>query len=175
MLRNITTTLSLSSFRSGLFVLAAMFALMSFSIGANVQAQHKTHSTKTDAAAAQTNDPVFRQYRGVSIGMTAAEVSQKLGEPKEKSDTQDFYVFSETEIAQFYYDATQKVRAISVDFMSGGNGAPTGKDVVGTDIEAGANGGLYKLVRYPKAGYWVSYSRTAGESPTITITMQKIE
>ena len=25
------------------------------------------------------------------------------------------------------------------------------------------------------AGYWVSYSRTAGKDPTITITMQKID
>jgi len=29
-------------------------------------------------------------------------------------------------------------------------------------------------VRYPKAGYWVSYNRTAGNSPMITITMQAI-
>jgi hypothetical protein len=29
-------------------------------------------------------------------------------------------------------------------------------------------------VRYPKEGYWVSYSRTAGDTPIISITIQKM-
>ena len=58
--------------------------------------------------------------------------------------------------------------------MNGGN-IPTCKDVLGADEQAKPDGSLYKMMRYPKAGYWVSYSRTAGNSPTITITMQKIE
>jgi hypothetical protein len=67
------------------------------------------------------------------------------------------------------------VSAISIDFMSGSNGIPTAKEVLGTDADAKADGSIYKLLRYTKAGYWVSYSRTAGSSPTTTITMQKIE
>ena len=59
--------------------------------------------------------------------------------------------------------------------MTGANGIPSPKDVLGTDADKKPDGSLYKLVRYPKAGYWVSYSRTAGDSPTITVTMQKIE
>jgi hypothetical protein len=47
--------------------------------------------------------------------------------------------------------------------------------VLGAEAGAKTDGSIYKLLRYPKAGYWVSYSRTAGSSPTTTITMQKID
>jgi len=33
---------------------------------------------------------------------------------------------------------------------------------------------MHKMIRFPKAGYWLSYSRTAGNSPLITITIKKI-
>jgi hypothetical protein len=58
--------------------------------------------------------------------------------------------------------------------MSGANQIPDPKNVVG-DLDVKADGSAYKLIRYPKAGYWVSYSRTAGKDPTTTITMQKID
>ena len=32
---------------------------------------------------------------------------------------------------------------------------------------------MYKMVSYPKAGYWVAYSRTAGDEPLTIITMQR--
>ena len=46
-------------------------------------------------AAAEDENPVFREYRGVQIGMTAEEARKKLGNPKDKGDEQDFYIFSE--------------------------------------------------------------------------------
>ena len=58
--------------------------------------------------------------------------------------------------------------------MSGANGVPTAKDVLGADAETKADGSIHKVMRFPKAGFWVSYSRTAGNEPTVTITMQKI-
>ena len=45
--------------------------------------------------------------------------------------------------------------------------------VIGTDIEARPDGSLYQMKTYPQAGYWVAYSRTAGDSPMVMITMQK--
>src|SRR5918997_1162852 len=48
------------------------------------------------------------------------------------------------------------------------------KSVIGTDIEPNAAGALYKLVTYPRAGYWVAYSRTTGDEPLTVITMQKV-
>jgi hypothetical protein len=47
--------------------------------------------------------------------------------------------------------------------------------VLGTEIEVKPDGSIYKLLRFPKAGYWVSYSRTAGDAPLITITMKKMD
>jgi hypothetical protein len=119
--------------------------------------------------------PVFQEYRGVQIGWVADDVRKKLGEPANKGDEQDFYLFGEKETAQILYDkATRKVTTISVDFMNGANGVITPQQVFGADIEAKPDGSKYKLVRYPKAGYWLSYSRTAGDTPIITVTITKI-
>ena len=122
-----------------------------------------------------TDQPLFSDFRGVRIGMGTDEARKKLGNPKDKGDEQDFYLFNDNQAVQVYYDKNRTVTAISIDFMSGANSIPAAKDVLGSDIDAKADGSGYKLVRYPKAGYWVSYSRTAGKDPTITITMQKIE
>ena len=114
------------------------------------------------------------QFRGVKIGMATEEARKKLGSPKEKSPEQDFYLFNDTEAVQIYYEKGA-VSAIAIDYMTGASGIPTPKAVLGAEAEAKADGSIHKVVRYPKAGYWVSYSRTAGAEPTITITMQKIQ
>ncbi len=36
-------------------------------------------------------------------------------------------------------------------------------EVLGVEIIPKKNGTIYKLIRYPDAGYWVAYSRTAGQ------------
>ena len=127
-------------------------------------------------AVQKPDDPVFSDFKGVRIGMLTDEARKKLGSPKDKSDEQDFYLFNDNQAVQVYYDkATKKVTAISIDFMNGANPVPTAREVIGSEIDSKADGSGYKLVRYPKAGYWVSYSRTSGKEPTITITMQKIE
>lgn len=113
------------------------------------------------------------QFRGVKIGMATDDARKKLGAPREKSPEQDFYLFNDNEAVQIYYDKGA-VSAISIDYMNGANSIPSAKDVLGADADAKADGSIHKVVRYPKAGYWVSYSRTAGNEPTITITMQKI-
>ena len=120
------------------------------------------------------NRPAFSDFKGVRIGMAAEESRKKLGNPRDKSPEQDFYVFNDNEAVQVFYDKAGAVSAISIDFMSGASGIPAAKEVLGTEADAKPDGSLYKLLRYPKAGYWVSYSRTAGNSPTTTITMQKI-
>jgi hypothetical protein len=123
---------------------------------------------------AAEEDPVFHDYRGVQIGWLADEVRKKLGSPANKGDEQDFYVFNEKEMAQILYDkATGKVTAISVDFMNGAREIITPQQVFGADLDAKPDGSKYRLVRYPKAGYWVSYNRTAGDTPIITVTIQK--
>ena len=132
-------------------------------------------SAQSTRKAPATEEPVFLDYRGVQIGWLADEVRKKLGAPVDKGDEQDLYVFNEKEMCSVIYDkATRKVTAISIDFMNGANSPITPEQVFGSDVETKSDGSKYKLVRYPKAGYWVSYSRTAGTTPMITITMQQI-
>jgi hypothetical protein len=120
--------------------------------------------------------PLFSDFKGVRIGMPTDEARKKLGSPKEKGDEQDYYLFNETQQVMVYYDKTTKtVTAISIDFMNGANQIPAPREIIGSELEAKSDGSGYKMVRYPKAGYWVAYSRTAGKAPTITITMQKID
>ena len=113
-------------------------------------------------------------YKSIEIGMTADEVRKKLGDPRDRSDAQDFFMFDNEESAQFIYDEGKKVRAIMVTFSEKLDEAPTPKDVFGEDVPAKPDGGVFKMVRYPKAGYWISYSRIAGDDGIISIAMQKI-
>ncbi|HEY3104885.1 MAG TPA: hypothetical protein VGJ69_14970 [Pyrinomonadaceae bacterium] len=150
-----------------LFICAMTFAMLAPALS---QAQR----SKGSLDSPDDKQPAFNEFRGVRIGMATDEARKKLGNPRDKSPEQDFYMFNDNEAVQVYYDKSGAVSAISVDFMTGANGVPTCKDVLGAEAEAKADGSIYKMVRYPKAGYWVSYSRTAGNDPTITITMQKI-
>lgn len=128
------------------------------------------------AASAQdeeTKDPVFREFKGVQIGMSAADCRAKLGTPTDKGEANDFYALGEKQIVQVFYTGG-KVSAISVNYLDSAADAPTPKSVFGADVEAKADGSLYKMVRYPKAGYWLSYSRTTGNRPMVIVTMQKI-
>jgi hypothetical protein len=148
-----------------LLLFAACLALTLFSATAAAQ------KAKT---AGKDDEPCFSEYKGIKIGMTVDESRQKLGAPKDQADEVDIYNFSDKESAQVYYDkSTQKITAISVDYVGAAN-APECKKITGTEADARADGSRYKMVRYPKAGYWVSYSRTAGTSPIVTVTMQKM-
>lgn len=131
-------------------------------------------SVPTPPAAKTEGKPANTAFKGISIGMLAEEVRKKLGEPKEKSDAQDYYVFSDDEMGQVVYDAKHAVSAISFDFM-GKSAAPVPKDVLGVDISAKPDGSMYDMIRFPKAGYWISYNKTGGSEPMVSITMQKIQ
>jgi len=148
----------------------ALLVVISFMIAAGaVSAQTARKPAGTE------EEPVFHEYRGVKLGWLADEVRKKLGNPANKSDEQDYYIFNEKERAQVYYDkATRQVTAISIDFMTGATEIITPQQVFGGAVEAKADGSQSKLVRYPKAGCWVSYSRTAGDNPIITVTIQKM-
>jgi len=151
------------------------FALLLVLLLANV-ASAQTQAPKSRAGAAGEEEPTFHDYRGVQIGWLAEEVRKKLGDPANKSDEQDVFVFNEKEMAQIVYDkATRKVTTISVYFTNGASGVITPQQVFGADVEAKQDGSKYKLVRYPKVGYWVSYSRTSGDSPMVSITIQKMQ
>lgn len=156
-----------SRFRFFTFLLASVCLLLAAGTG-NAQ-------RKPGGPLAADEHPTFQEYRGVQLGMSATDVRKKLGAPRDKSAEQDFFVFNDNEMAQIVYDKAEKVIAISADFMSANNAAPSAKDVLGSEIEAKPDGSMHKMVRFPKAGFWLSYSRTGGADPVITIQLQKIQ
>jgi hypothetical protein len=151
---------------------AACLLLVCGSAG-SVSAQVRKGVTAAPANPDEAS-PAFNEYRGIQLGMVSDEVRRKLGDPRDKGEEQDFWVFNEEEMAQVVYDKTHKVITISADFTNATK-AITAKQVFGADIEAKADGSVYKMVRYPKAGYWLSYNRTGGSTPLTTITLQRIQ
>lgn len=126
--------------------------------------------------ADKKNLPVWQSYKGVSIGMTDAEVREKLGAAKSEDAEGFFYMISDTETAQFLLDAGKKVRTVSVVFAADHKAAPTFADVFGKTAEAAPkpDGSIYKMMRYESAGYWVSYSRMAGDKAMVIVMIQKL-
>jgi len=124
------------------------------------------------AAKPAAPEPLYREYRGVTLGMKAAEVRAKLGKPQEKSDEMDFYVFSDRERARVYY-TDGKATAVIATYIGKDGGAPPPVAVLGAEVEAKPDGSMYMMKPYREAGYWVAYSRTPGDSPMTIITMQK--
>lgn len=171
-----------SRVRSGLrlLLIPALFAVATASVirvGGAQQSVENQQTAPPNVAApgpSATAEPLYKEYKGVRLGMSAEEVRQKLGRPQEAGKEQDLFVFSDAERARVYYDAAQKATAIISTYIGKGAKAPTPEAVLGTAIEAKPDGTLYKVVQYPKAGYWVAYSRTAGDEPFTIITMQAI-
>jgi hypothetical protein len=118
--------------------------------------------------------PAYSGYKGVTIGTSMAETRSKLGKARDMSDYEDYYVVSDNETVQVQYDTDKTVKTISVNFIGSNPAAPAAKAVFGVDAEVRPDGGVFKMVRYPKAGYWVSYNKTTGDNAMVVVTMQKI-
>lgn len=124
-------------------------------------------------AKGQGVQPLYREYRGVRLGMTAAETRAKLGEPAVKSDDQDFYAFSSNETTQIAYEG-QKVVTISTDYTNG-VGAPDYRSVVGDGVLlTRPDGSVFRMVMHTSQGFWVSYNKSASVVPVVTVTIGKL-
>jgi hypothetical protein len=134
----------------------------------------QTLARKPAPAAQAKDDPPFHEYKGVHIGMSAQEARKLLGNPTDKDDKQEVFAVSDDESCQVYYDAAKKVSAVSITYFSA-KAVPAVKAVLGEEPEAKQDGSFSKLIRFPKAGYWVSYTRTSGDSPMTIIAMQKMD
>ena len=133
--------------------------------------QRAPQATKASGGVSQIQQPLYTDYRGVRLGMTATEARAKLGEPSMKSDEQDYYVFSPNETAQIVY-AGQKVVTISADYI-GGAGAPDFRAVVGEGmLLQRPDGSLFSMVHYPAQHMGVSSHKSAATGHVVTITMQ---
>jgi len=154
-----------------LFYLVVCSALVLLGF-ATINAQGQTSKLKVSKFnAEEVQQPIYREYRGVRLGMTMEEARTKLGTAAMRSDDLDFYVFSENETAQIAYNQAHKVVTISVDYTNG-IGAPDYRTVVGSDILTRPDGSIYKMVEYQSADFWVSYNRSATTVHVVTITLQ---
>ena len=122
---------------------------------------------------AKGQQPIYGEYRGVRIGMTAVDVRTKLGEPVMKSAEQDYFVISPSETVQIAYQA-EKVVTISTDY-TGGAGAPDYKSVVGDNLLQRPDGSMFSMVIHNAQGFWVTYNKSASTVPVVTITIGKMK
>lgn len=165
------TTLSKAVF--GLFLLFGLFVPAFGQTAENTQtAANQITDKKSEPPILM---PVLTDYKGIKIGTTAEEVRDKLG--KAKIDDKDgFFYDADDEMVQIRLDGDKKVRLVSITYSDKNDNTPKYADVFGADLPSPtkSDGLIYNLVNYPEAGYWVAYSRTAGEKPTVTVTMQKM-
>jgi hypothetical protein len=119
-------------------------------------------------------DSLINEYRGIFIGATRDQVHEKLGSPKHEYADEDNFELSDIETARVFYDSDKKVKAIVVTYSGRIDSAPKPNVVVGEPLEARPDGGMYKMVRAQDKGFWVSYVKSAGDSPSVTITVQAL-
>ena len=157
-----------------LHIPAICVVLLVWVIGVSASANGQARRTTTAHLRESTEQQaLFTEYKSVRLGMTAVEARAKLGDPALKDKDQDYYIISDNETVQIAYNSAGKIVTISVDYM-GGVGAPDPKTVVSGDLQLKPSGALYRMVRYDREGYWVSYNRSAGPVIVVTITLQKI-
>lgn len=150
--------------------------------------------TETPAGAGETKDekpevqetapvqtaavpaPAITSLGGVSLGMSADEARAKLGKADASDKAGMLFTPSGTQSVQIGLDDTGTVRTIAYIYSDGDSAAPSFEDVFGPNVpkpEPGAQ--LYKMVTYPDAGFWLSYSRSeVGGKPMTVITMRRL-
>ena len=119
-------------------------------------------------------EPAFKDYKGVSIGMSADEVAETLGEPAVKDENEGVFLISDAEMVQVLYDKAGGVSALSITYSAEHTNPPKPLAILGEEVTADADGRIYKLIRYPESGYWVAYNRTAGAAPVVSVTINKM-
>ena len=121
--------------------------------------------------------PAVTELRGLSLGMTKDEVKDKLGNPLAADDNGMFYVFSNTESAHIGLNSDGKIRTIALIYSKGDADAPKFQDVFGPNVQVAAadDGRIYKMIRYPSAGFRLAYSKVGENKDALTtVTMKKI-
>jgi hypothetical protein len=162
------------------FFLAIMMAvpLVLFAFFRGQASEFRTNSTQIRqervAGTDPATEPAFKDYKGVRIGMSTDEVAEKLGGPAVKEENEEVFLISDFEMAQVTYDGAGGVNTISITYSAEHPNPPTALAVLGEDVAADADGRVYKLIRFPELGYWVAYSRTAGDAPVVSVTMNKM-
>lgn len=120
------------------------------------------------AAAGKILTPKMTQFRDVGIGTPADELKKAWGKPEIEDEDGFLYELSGEQTVQIAMDGDKKVTAIAITFRDG-SGAPKAAEVFGPDekFETKENGSMFHMVRYPEAGYWVSYSSLGAGKPVV--------
>lgn len=165
----------------GLYIIAAVFSTLCF-LSNGIRAQTPNGNTesasyvkKESSSKAAAQAPYLKEYRKIAIGTPADTLREAWGKPKMEYPDGLIYELSDSETVQIVIGPEKKTATISVTFAEG-KGAPAFAEVFGTAImpEKRENGSVYKMVRYPEAGYWVAYSMGPGEKANVSLTMQKL-
>ena len=138
-------------------------------------AKRAVMTSNTDQAAPQALKPLYREYRGVNLGMKADEVHATLGAPTSSDSNSDIYIRSDKELATVYYDADKKVVAVVTTYTGRDAGAPEATTVIGKAPTPDESGAITEMVRYPDDGYWVSYNVIPGDEPITIVTIRKLK
>ena len=140
----------------------------------SVSANQAKSAVPAAAATKAIPMPAMTEFRKASIGTSADDLKKAWGKPEVEDKDGFLYEFSDKEMAQVVIDAGKKVDTIAVTFKDG-EGAPKAEEIFGPSekIERKEDGGVFHMVRYPEAGYWVSYF-SQGDGKSVIITYKKI-
>src|SRR5262245_15346468 len=110
-------------------------------IAANAQTVSSNGQNEAEKPVEETTEtvktpvlmPVWKNYKEVTIGMTADDVKEKLGKAEIADKDGFYYEFDNDETAQIALDADKKVRAIIVMYKLKNANAPKFEEVLGDD------------------------------------------
>lgn len=163
-----------SKFQSRVMKVSYLAVCCVLLLGGITNARSQTAKTRVAKFhSEEIQQPIYREYRGVRLDMTMEEARAKLGTATFKSDELDFYVLSANEAAQIAYNAAHKVVTISVDYTNG-VGAPEPVTVGCVGLLQRPDGSKYQMIEYKAEGFWVSYNKSAGAVPVVTVTLQAL-
>lgn len=164
-----------------LYLFVAVFSILYIS-SADIHAQTPKANTerasylkKKSPSQAAVSAPFLKEYRKITIGVAADALRDAWGKPKMEYSDGFVYELSDSETVQINIGPERNITVISITFIQG-KGAPTFADVFGEGVtpDKSENGSVYKLVRYPNAGYWVAYYAGPTENADVSLTMQKL-
>jgi hypothetical protein len=127
------------------------------------------------APVIKTAVPFIKGYNQIAIGEAADQVEDTLGNPKFRDADGYLYDLSDSETLQIRFSDGDLVTTIAAIFTDASK-APTFAEVFGSETVPipRADGTIYMMVRYPDAGFWVSYFRGGGDKATVALTIQKL-
>lgn len=163
----------------GTVLSAAVFATFTMGQTTPENVPEKTDQPQPDIIAANASETqetkhTFTSLRGLELGMTISQVKEKLGKPDFQDETGLVFELKDGDSVQIGLGPDKNVRTIAAIFSADSETAPSFADVFGPDAGS-VDGDVYKMERYPDAGYWVSFSRTnSKDEPVTVVTLRKI-